>query len=432
LFRAIVNSMTQSDSAAKTGARTAVILLLGINIFNYVDRQILAAVEPAIRDAFFLPGDKNALAISGVLGSAFLVTYMLVAPALGWMADRFSRWLIIGFAVIFWSFATAGSGLAATFSILFFTRVLVGIGEGGYGPAAPTILADLFPIKTRGRILSLFFAAIPVGSALGYVIGGLVLTHLTIVPEPERWRWALCIVAVPGIVLGAWCLFQQDPRVVDGVRPTSQRAKLSDYLTIARTRSYVFNCGAQTAMTFAAGGIGWWISAYLKDRGLPPSSTAIFGVIIAVAGLTSTLTGGWAADRLRDKYPSSYFLVSGWGMLIAFPLFVAMLFTPFPFAWILMFASVFFLFLNTGPSNTALANVSMPQVRATAFALNILVLHTLGDVPAFPAIGYVAGHSNWTTAFLLVSAMMLVSGILWLTGAKFLPADTARVEAAQV
>jgi MFS transporter, Spinster family, sphingosine-1-phosphate transporter len=422
--------MTTNNSPVQHGARTAVILLLGINIFNYVDRQILAAVEPSIRAAFFLPGDKNALAISGILGSAFLVTYMLVAPALGWLADRFSRWVIIGLAVIFWSFATAGSGLAATFGILFFTRILVGVGEGGYGPAAPTILADLFSIEKRGRILSLFFAAIPVGSALGYVIGGAVLTHLTFVPEAERWRWALCLVAVPGILLGAWCLFQRDPRAVHGVRPERQRATWNDYLTIIRTRSYLFNCGAQTAMTFAAGGIGWWIAAYLKDRGLPSSSTEIFGIIIAVAGLTSTLTGGWAADRLRNKYPGSYFLVSGWGMFCAFPLFVAMLFTPFPFAWVLMFGSVFFLFLNTGPSNTALANVSLPKVRATAFAFNILILHLLGDVPAFPAIGYVAGHSNWTIAFLFVSGMMLLASILWLIGAKFLPGDTARVEAA--
>src|SRR5437763_16874728 len=105
--------MTTNNSPARRGARTAVALLLGINIFNYIDRQILAAVEPSIRAAFFAPGDKNALAISGVLGSAYLVTYMLVAPALGWLPERFSRWVIIRLAVIFWSFATAGSGLAA-------------------------------------------------------------------------------------------------------------------------------------------------------------------------------------------------------------------------------------------------------------------------------------------------------------------------------
>src|SRR5256885_16638487 len=107
--------MTTNNSPAKRGARTALILLLGINIFNYVDRQILAAVEPSIRATFFLPGDKNALAISGVLGSAFLVTYMLFAPALGWLADRFSRWVIIGAAVSFWLLPAAGSGLLATF-----------------------------------------------------------------------------------------------------------------------------------------------------------------------------------------------------------------------------------------------------------------------------------------------------------------------------
>ena len=151
-------------------------------MFNYIDRQVLAAVEPWIRATFFSATDVNAMAISGTLGSAFLITYMLSAPLLGWLSDRFSRWLIVGAAVILWSLATAASGLAVTFAMLFATRVLVGIGEGGYGPAAPTILADLFPLETRGRILALFCAAIPVGSALGYVLGGAVLTHFHFVP----------------------------------------------------------------------------------------------------------------------------------------------------------------------------------------------------------------------------------------------------------
>ena len=103
-----------------------------------------------------------------------------------------------------------------------------------------------------------------------------------------------------------------------------------------------------------------------------------------------------------------------------------MLYTPFPLAWVFMFASVFFMFLNTGPSNTALANVSLPKVRATAFAVNILIIHALGDVLAFPTIGYVAGHTDWTTAFLLVSGVMLLSGIIWLAGAKFLPEGHCR------
>lgn len=420
----------RTESAIRPGAYAALALLLGINLFNYIDRQVLAAVEPAIRAAFFGAGDLNAMAISGTLGSAFLVTYMLSAPALGWLSDRFSRWLIIGGAVILWSLATAASGLAVSFAMLFATRVLVGIGEGGYGPAAPTVLADLFPLETRGRILAVFCAAIPVGSALGYILGGAVLTHFTPVPEPERWRWAFLLAAIPGLFLGIYSLFQRDPRAATGARPERQRASREDYRTLSQTRSYVLNCAAQTAMTFALGGIGFWAAEYLHSRGQPASATQTFGALVAGTGLTATLIGGWLGDRLRAKIPGSYFLVSGVGMVLACPFFILMLYTPFPRAWWYMGAAVFLLFLNTGPSNTALVNVALPKVRATAFALNILIIHALGDVLAFPTIGYIAGHANWSVAFLFVSAIMLLSGIIWLAAMKFLPADTAAVERA--
>jgi MFS family permease len=183
-------------------------------------------------------------------------------------------------------------------------------------------------------------------------------------------------------------------------------------------------------MTFALGGLAFWAPAYLQFRHQPASATAIFGGIAIVAGVVSTLVGGFLADRLRTRYPGSYFLVSGVGMLVGFPLVIAMLYTPFPYAWILMFGALFFIFFNTGPANTALANVSLPSVRATAFALDILVIHALGDAIAPPLLGFVAGHSNMNVAFLVLSAMMLVAGVLWLSGAKYLPADTAAVERA--
>src|SRR5215470_3015795 len=186
-------------------ARSALFLLLAINLFNYIDRQVLAALEPDIRATFFPANDVNAMTKTGLLGDAFFVTYMISAPILGLLADRFSRWIIIGSAVTLWSLASGGSGLAATFAILFATRVCVGIGEGGYGPAAPTILTDLFPIETRGRIMAIFYTAIPVGSALGYVIGGLIGAHL-------GWRWAFYLVAPPGLFLGILCFLQRDPR----------------------------------------------------------------------------------------------------------------------------------------------------------------------------------------------------------------------------
>ncbi len=407
-----------------SGARTALFLLLAINLFNYIDRQVLAALEPDIRATFFAPDDVNAMTKTGLLGDAFFVTYMVSAPILGLLADRISRWLIVGSAVILWSLASGGSGLAATFTILFATRVCVGIGEGGYGPAAPTILSDLFPIETRGRIMAIFCAAIPVGSALGYVVGGLIGAHF-------GWRWAFYLVAPPGLLLGLLCFWQRDPRFAAGhLAQKSPRRSLRAYLNLFRTRSFLINCVAMTLMTFVTGGLGFWVPAYLRYRNQSPDvGMTIFGLITVVAGLVSTLLGGIIADRLRSRFPGSYFWVSGIGMLIACPFFIATLYVPFPAAWITMFLAIFFLFLNTGPSNTALANVSLPAVRATAFAVNIFVIHAFGDVQAFWLLGYIGGHTNMHMAFLFVSGIILLSGVAWLIGVKYLPADTAAVEA---
>ncbi|MFL6551979.1 MAG: spinster family MFS transporter [Chthoniobacterales bacterium] len=406
-----------------SGARTALFLLVGINLFNYIDRQILAALEPDIRATFFAPGDVNAMWKTGLLGDAFFVTYMISAPMLGFLADRISRWIIVGCAVILWSLASGGSGLAATFTILFATRIFVGIGEGGYGPAAPTILADLFPIEIRGRVMAIFYTAIPVGSALGYVIGGVVGAHL-------GWRWAFYLVTLPGLLLGLLCFWQRDPRVSEHhLAQESARRGIGDYLRLFRTRSYLINCVAQTLMTFVTGGLGFWVAAYLRYRNQSANvGMTIFGLITVVAGLVSTLLGGIIADRLRSRFAASYFWVSGIGMLIACPLFIATLYIPFPAAWITMFLAIFFLFLNTGPSNTALANVSLPAVRATAFAANIFVVHAFGDVQAFWLLGYIGGHANMHVAFLFVSAIIFASGVTWLFGVKYLPVDTAAVE----
>jgi len=408
-----------------SGAQSALFLLLAINLFNYIDRQILAALEPDIRASFFAAGDVNAMTKTGLLGDAFFVTYMISAPVLGLLADRFSRWIIVGSAVILWSLASGASGFAATFAILFATRICVGIGEGGYGPAAPTILADLFPIETRGRMMAIFYAAIPVGSALGYVIGGLVGAHF-------GWRWAFYLVTPPGLLLGLLCFWQRDPRVAaHHLEQESPRRSIRDYLRLFRTRSYLINCVAQTLMTFVTGGLGFWAAAYLRYRNQSPDvGMTIFGLITVVAGLVSTLLGGVIADKLRSRFAGSYFWVSGIGMLIACPFFIATLYIPFPAAWITMFLAIFFLFVNTGPSNTALANVSLPSVRATAFAVNILVIHALGDVQAFWLLGYIGGHANMHVAFLFVSGIIFLSGLAWLVGVKYLPADTAAVETA--
>lgn len=416
---------------AHSGARTALLLLLGINLFNYIDRSILAAVEPEIR-AQLLPGDPDAMARTGLLATAFLVTYMIAAPPLGWLADRASRWLLVGLSVLLWSLATGASGLAASFMGLLTARMFVGIGEAGYGPAAPTLISDYYPESRRGQMLSWFYVAIPVGSALGYAAG-------SIIKNWSGWRTAFYFAMVPGLILGAIALTRRDPQrgAADAVAPAGEsapaprRAGLRDYLALARIRSYVINNAAMAAMTFAIGGISYWMPEYLeKVRHAGPNSGTLLGASVAGAGLLATPIGGWLGDRLRGRIAGSYFLVSGVGMLIGAPLVLLLIKTPFPAAWWVLAAAVFFLFLNTGPANTALANVAHPAVRASAFALNILIIHLLGDALAPPLLGLVADHAGWNVVFVILAGVMALSGTLWLAGMPWLQTDTAAVQRA--
>jgi MFS family permease len=432
----------------------ALILLLTINLFNYIDRQVLASVVDPIGSEFFdnagdeTAKDQYAEAKLGTLQTAFMVTYMLLAPIFGWLADRFSRWLLIGVGVVLWSLASGASGwapthlafLASPFIVLLVTRCFVGVGEAAYGPAAPTIISDLYPVAARGQVLAWFYAAIPVGSALGYELGGAVL-KIT-----GEWRWAFYVVVPPGLLLGLWCFLMREPPrgQADAGMDSKRQARWGDYLTLLRTPSYVLDTLGMTAMTFAMGGIAFWMPRYiLRYKQLPAMAAdtltqaaaspilarinLLFGIIVVVAGLVATLLGGIVGDRLRTRFPGAYFLVSGLAMLVGFPMVLAVIWLPHPYYWYFIAGACFCLFFNTGPTNTILANVTHPAIRASAFALNILVIHTLGDAISPALIGLISSlpHCDMNVGFLVVSGMFLVGGLLWLWGARFLARDTA-------
>lgn len=430
-------------TTAAPGAGTALALLLGINLFNYLDRQVLASVEPEIRQEMNI-----SMFGTGLLSTAFLVTYMVIAPLFARLANRYSRWGLVGFGVILWSLASGGSGLdwglgvAAAYWLLLTTRCLVGVGEGAYMPVAPAMIADLYPVKQRGQVLSWFFMAIPIGGALGYSLGaacanGSLFTGST-------WRWAFYLVVPPGILLGLLCLLMREPRrgladnvtVDPGVAPPAtvkRRGGLvgmwRDLRSLMGIPSYRYNTLGMTAMSFAIGALAYWMPEFLKYHRVPPmfgmDARMFFGILTALAGLFGTLLGGLAGDWLRRYVSGSYFLVSGVAFLLGFPMVLLFLWTPFPAAWVFVFLGVFCLFFNTGPTNAILANVTHPNERAMGYALNILIIHAFGDAISPPVIGVISDRSNIDVGFAAVSVTMLIGGVLWIWGAHFLEHDTA-------
>jgi MFS family permease len=276
--------------------------------------------------------------------------------------------------------------------------------------------------------------AIPVGSALGYVIGGSIarssiseLGSRLLGIHAESWRWAFYLVVLPGLALGLWSFRMKEPRLGQGNRTTKPpTVHWRDYLILLRTPSYVLCSLGMTAMTFAIGGIAFWMPYYLKHRpGASGPVEVIFGGIVCVAGLVATLLGGIAGDKLRARFSGAYFLVSGLAMLLGFPFMVAMLHSPFPTIWVLVFVTCFCLFFNTGPTNTILANVTHPSIRAGAFAINIFIIHAFGDVISPVVIGIISDRYNMNIAFMVVGAMFILAGVFWLCGVKFLGRDEA-------
>ena len=391
------------------GAWIALSVFTLINLVNYLDRYVLAGMLPLVQEHF---GRTDAQ--MGILSSSFLVVYAVVSPFTGFLGDRASRKRIVAAGVILWSAATVWSGLARTFDELLLARSFIGIGEAGYAAVAPGFLADLFEEKRRGRILALFYAALPVGSALGFTLGGVVGTSF-------GWRSAFLVAGIPGALLGLTALFLREP--VRGAADGGQRvspARIGAILrTLASSPGSRFDTLGYTAATFAMGGLAaWWPTFLARERGVPLDRGGfLFGAVLVVAGFLGTLCGGWLGDRLHARDRGGHFATAGWGLVAAFPFAAAGVLLRDPaLYWPAIFVALFFLFFNTAPLNAVLVNVAPPSMRASAVAINVLVIHLLGDAISPWLMGLVSDASGLGLAVLLNCGMILVAGLVLLAG----------------
>jgi len=395
-------------------------ILACINLFNYLDRYVVAALFESLKHSELALNDRNL----GFLMSAFLLVYTLAAPLFGALGDRRARPRLIAFGVACWSVATALSGLAGNFLALLLARASVGIGEAAYGTIAPSLLADYFPADRLGRVMAIFFCAIPVGSALGYVVGGLVDAHF-------GWRIAFFVAGAPGLALAALCLLLPDPPrgIQDTANPAPARAGAASMGATARAsyrrllgnKAYVLTVLGYAAYTFAVGGLAAWMPSFLERvRGMPKAqATVSFGAIVVITGFVGTFAGGWLGDYCAKYSRQAFLWLCAISVLVAAPFVWAALTTASPGLYLIyMVSAQFLIFLSTGPVNAAIINLVSPLERASAVALSVFAIHLLGDAVSPALIGALSDATSLAQAVKIVPFAVLVSGCVWCFAAR--------------
>ena len=388
----------------------ALAVLTALNFFNYIDRSVLFAVQPLIQREFHTTDAQL-----GLLTSVFFIFYMLASPLTGVLADRYARkWLVVGGAII-WSAATLLTAVTHDYQTLLIRHTIVGVGEASFVVIAPSLISDLFSENQRGRMLAVFNTALPAGSAVGYALGGYL-------GALHGWRVPFYVVAVPGFLLAFLMILVPEPRKgsADHLYATPERATV---LGLARNPTYWTVSLGSAMYIFAIGGLAAWMPTFLsRVRGIPLArANEIFGGILGFDGAVAALVGGWLGDRMLRRDNAAHYRLSAWGMLAAVPFMVVGIFHAGSLMYPAILVSVFFLFLNTGPLNAALVNSVAAPIRATALAINLWVIHMLGDVPSPFLMGFISDRSSLQIAFIPAMVACVISAAILFYGMRFAP-----------
>ncbi len=392
--------------------RTALALLTALNLLNYIDRSVLFAVQDLVKAEF-----HRSDAAFGLLTSVFFIFYMCAAPFMGPLSLRFSRKRVIVAGALVWSVATLLTAVTRNFDELLIRHTLVGIGEASFVILSPTFVADMFPVEKRGRVMGVFYLAIPVGTALGYLLGGFLgPTH--------GWRAPFYIAAAPGVLLALLLLLLPEPPLGQFDAPESKAPERDTLKSLTRNPAFLTATLGMAAMTFALGGLQVWMPTFLhRARGYSLlDANIIFGVSTIVNGLVASLAGGWISDRLLRRTKSAHYLVSAVSLGLGIPAMCVALFASGRPMVVGIFVAEFLLLLNTGPLNAAVIDSVGPHVRAAALAVNIFIFHLLGDVPSPALIGYMSDKYSLQLAFLGPVAAIALSSAILFYGMRFAPA----------
>ncbi|KAA6459186.1 MFS transporter [Acidobacteria bacterium AB60] len=392
-------------------AVATLILLICLNLLNYIDRYILPGAQSLVQKEYGWSDQRM-----GALTTALFFVYMFAAPLTGWLGDRYSRKPLIIAGAVLWSLATLATAWVHDYWTLYLRHALVGVGEATFGIFAPAVLSDFYPERDRNRILSIFYLAIPLGGAIGYLAGGELGTLY-------GWRAPFFLCAIPGLLVAAlYWVFGHEPArgSADHIRQDVRRATV---LGLFRNGAFLTATLGLAAWTFAVGGISTWVPTFLhRSLGLTVArSSFVVSAITAIDGLAATAIGGWIAQLwLRTNHRALY-LVSFASVVLTLPFGALVFFGPPRWAIPSLFVAEFFLFLSTGPINAAIVNSVSFRVRATAISVNLFCIHFFGDTFSPQIIGAVSDRTNLRLALGVTLIALVVSAIILAAGARFAP-----------
>jgi MFS transporter, Spinster family, sphingosine-1-phosphate transporter len=379
----LTETATYSRMTRRGGDTRLFILLCVINLLNYIDRQAITALVDPIRRDFHATDAQM-----GLVASGFLLTYTLLPPIFGWLGDRVPRTSLIAASAAFWSFATAATALVGRIWQLVAVRGAVGVGEASYMANSPSLIVDCFPPAQRGRMMSVFYTASPVGAALGVALGGYLWAHF-------GWRGACVIVGLPGLLVAALIARQREPvRGGMDVSPSPLKGSITAPLAeLARNRLFVLLTIAYGGLVFTQNAVEFWLPTVLsRDKGMPlPSATAMYGAAVLVAGIAGPLVGVAIADALKRRDPRAYPHVAAWmAMLVPIPVAGIAVASVGNNLTLSVFGEAFLGNASIGIIITLIVAVVAPEIRSTATALALTAVHLMGDIISQPLIGWLS------------------------------------------
>ncbi len=410
----------------------SLVVLTGLNLLDYLDRQLLAAVLTPIKEELHLSDEQL-----GTIQSAFMWGYFLTSPIFGYLGDRVPRRWLVAAGVFVWSLGTLMSGHVSALGALIFFRVLVGFGEASFGTISPGWIADLFPSAKRNNAVSIFYLAIPVGSAIGYIMGGYIAAH-------QGWRAAFLWAGYPGLILAFILFMLREPErgASEIAKPMATGSSVpegenkqgwSAYIKIFKFPQYRLVIAGYIAQTFAMGAFALWAPTFLVrvHHMKNEEASGYFGQALVIAGLIATLTGGFVATAWQKRTGRGYAGMLALSSLLTAPAaYLAFSAADLGTSKIALAAAMFLIFLSTGPVNTLILETVPVAMRATAMAGSIFAIHMFGDLWSPRIVGHYSdqwGDLQRATVTILPGALV-VSAVFWCWLVMATPRKTAPAE----